>query len=242
MTVKVSRNSRSVVASIIVIIIIASIFSSVFPSLQAQTKQTFSPADKFSIPAYNGVISFAINGSYTAATLQGNVWTFADLRLNGSPNLATLKISTENSNLTILSYRTRNGTYQIPNETLRYRIVGEGKVSVNFGLSNAGQYGGSDWYVSKAGKNSTIFLSLGHDYVLGNDGTLTIYDVTGNISVTHDFLNGYLGNTSSLPFYQQHSVIIAVALVLVITVTFVIVIRLKNKPGIDRRGQNGGET
>ena len=77
---------------------------------------------------------------------------------------------------------------------------------------------------------------------LGNDGTLTIYSITGNVSVTHEFLNGYLGNTSNLPFYQQHSVIIAVALVVVITVTVVIVIRLKNKTGTDGQEQNGGDT
>jgi len=233
------RNHQIKVSFAIALVVIALLFSSTCPSLQAQTTATFSPADKFSIPAYNGTISFAVNGSYTTAAMQDNVWTFTDLHINGFPSLATLKISTENSNLTILSYRIRNGTYLIPNESLRYSIIGEGKASVNFGLSNAGQYSDADWYVSKAGRNSTIFLSLGHDYVLGNDGTLTIYSVTGNISVTHEFLNGYLGNTSNLPFYQQHSVIIAVALVFVITVAVVIVIRLKNKLDSEWQRQNG---
>ena len=163
------------------------------------------------------------------------------MHLNRSPQIAILKISIENSNMTITSYATRNSTYQIPNETLRYRIVGEGKVTVNFGTLNATKYNGSDWYVSKAGKNSTIFFSLGHDYSLASDGTITIYAITGTVSVTHDFLNGYLGNTSNLPFYQQHSVIIAVAVVLVITVTVVIVIRLKNKPGSEKQEENGGD-
>ncbi len=236
------RNRQIKVLSAIALVVIAFLFSSSCHGLEAQTTVNFSPEDKFSIPEYNGAISFAVNGSYTTATLQDNVWTFTDLHLNGSPSLAILKISTENSNLTILSYRIRNGTYLIPNESLRYSIIGEGKASVNFGLSNAGQYSGADWYVSKAGRNSTIFLSLGHDYVLGNDGTLTIYSVTGNVSVTHEFLNGYLGNTSNLPFYQQHSVIIAVALVFVITVAVVIVIGLKNKTGTDGQVQNGGDT
>ena len=223
------RNHCRKVSAGITIVIILFIFSFTCLNLQAQTNAMFSPTDKFSIPAYNGAISFAVNGSYSTASLQGNVWTFTDLLLNGSPSLATLKISTENSNLTILSYRTRNGTVQIPDETLRYRIVGEGRVTINLGFSNPGQYGGSDWYVSKAGRNSTIFLSLGHDYSLGKDGTLIVYDVTGNISVTHDFLNGYLGNNANLPFYLQHSVIIAVTLVLVITVSLVVVIKLKTK-------------
>ncbi len=237
--VRLTNHCRKVSAGITIVIFIF-IFSYTCLNLQAQTNATFSSTDKFSIPSYNGTISFAVNGSYSTASLQGNVWTFTDFHLNGSLSIATLKISTENSNLTILSYRTRNGTVQIPNETLRYSIVGEGKVTINLGISNPGQYGGSDWYVSKAGRNSTIFLSLGHDYSLGKDGTLTVYDVTGNVSVTHDFLNGYLGNNTNLPFYLQHSVIIAMTLILVITVSVVVVIKLKNKRS-SRQEQNGGD-
>jgi len=234
-TIRISKSSAA-----IALIVVASLILCICPSVQAQATTNFTPADNFSIPSTNGIISFAVNGSYTSATLQGNIWTFTALRLSGSSQIPIIKISTENSNMTITSYTTRNNTYQIPNETLRYRIVGEGKVTVSFGTLNATKYNGSDWYVSKAGKNSTIFFSLGHDYSLASDGTLTIYALTGTVSVTHDFLNGYLGNTSNLPFYQQHSVIIAVA-VLVITVTVVIVIRLKNKPGSEKQDENGGD-
>lgn len=236
-TIRVSKSSVA-----ITLIVVVGLILCICPNVQAQATTNFTPADNFSIPATNSVISFAVNGSYTSATLQGNVWTFTDLHLDKSPQISILKISTENSNMTILSYSTRNTSYQIPNQSLRYRIVGEGKVTVNFGTSNANQYSGSDWYVTKAGRNQTIFFTLGHDYVLANDGTLTINGLTGNISVTHVFLNGYLGNTSNLPFYQQHSVIIATALVLAVSVAAVIVIRLKTKPASESQGKNGGAT
>ena len=88
-----------------------------------------------------------------------------------------------------MSYQTRNATSQrVANEVLGYQVVGEGKVTVNLGSSNAGQYSGSDWYVSKPGRNQTSFLSLGHDYSLGNDGTLIINGLSGNVTVTHMFL------------------------------------------------------
>lgn len=210
----------------------------------AQTSVNFSPADKFNIPVSNGTINFGVNGSYSTATLQGSVWTFTDLLLDGSVPLATLKISTENSNLTIIYYHTRIGTSTvIPNESFNYIIVGEGTVTVNLGYSNAGQYSGSDWYVSKASGNgiTRYFFTLGRDYVMGNDGTFSIYKITGNITVTHVMLSSFAGNNSNLPFLQRHSVVIAAAIVLVLTITVCVVIKLKNKPDKETLKENGGD-
>jgi hypothetical protein len=200
-----------------------------FPLVHAQNSTNFTSVNAFSIPASNSQIRFATNGTYSSATLQDNAWIFTDLVLYRSPPLKTFKISAENSNVTILSYQTRNATSQrVANEVLRYRVVGDGQVILNLGISNAGQYGGSDWYVSKPGRNQTSFLSLGHDYIVENDGTLIINGLTGNISVTHMFLDSFHGNNTNLPFYQQHSVIIAIAFVMVLTLAVVLVIRLRN--------------
>ena len=230
-------------AAIILIAIIA--FAVYFcPNVQAETPTNFTTSDKFTIPATNSIISFGVNGSYATATLQGNVWVFTNLLLNGSVPLATLKISTENSNLTIIYYHTRIGTSTvIPTESLRYLIVGEGRVTVNLGYSNAGQYSGSDWYVSKEGGNGNtrFFFTLGRDYNLGNDGTFSIYKITGNLSVTHVMLSSFAGNNSNLPFLQKHSVVIAVVIVLVLTVTVTVVIKLKNKPDKEALKKNGGD-
>jgi hypothetical protein len=234
-------SSSKASAAIVLIAIIA--FTVYFcPSTQAETQTNFTPSDQFPIPATNSVINFAVNGSYSSAELQGNVWVFTNLILNGSVPLATLKVSTENSNMTILYYHIRIGTSTvIPNESLRYIIVGEGKVTVNLGYSNMGQYSGSDWYFSKeAGDgNHRYFFTLGPDYNLGKDGTFTVYKTTGNISITHIKLSSFAGNNANLPFIQQHSVIIASAIVLILTVTVTVIITLKNKPDKGALKRNG---
>jgi hypothetical protein len=234
-TISYGKVSLAIVLTITVSLLLVS-----FPTVQAQTSTNFTRADIFSIPSRNSQINFAVNGSYSSANLIDNVWVFTDLQLNRNPTLNILKISVENSNLTILSYQTRNMTSRVvANERLAYRVFGEGKVTVNLGYSNAGQYGGSDWYVSKPGRNQTTFLSLGHDYSLKNDGTLIINGLTGNVSITHMFLDRFVGNNANLPFYQQHSVIITVAIVIVLTLAAVLVIRLRNKGVQSKLIKNG---
>jgi hypothetical protein len=212
-----------------------------FPAVHGQTSTNFTSKDTFSIPSSNAQIGFTVNGTYSSATLNGNVWTFTNLHLNRSSTLGILKISADNSDVKIQSYTYQNGT-NIPNERLRYIVVGEGKVTVNLGQSNAGQYGGSDWYVTKAGRGQTTFYAVGRDYVLGNDGTLTINGITGNVTITHNFLERASGNNSNLPFYQQHSVIIVTAIVVVVTFAFVMVIWLKNNRITTRLNQNGDDS
>ena len=211
-----------------------------FPTVYGQTSMTFTSKDTFSIPSCNAQISFTVNGTYSSATLNGNIWTFTNLHLNKSSTLGILKISAENSDVKIQSYTYQNGT-NIPSERLRYIVVGEGKVTVNLGQSNAGQYGGSDWYVTKAGRGQTTFYAVGHDYVLGKDGSLTINGITGNVTITHSFLERASGNNSNMPFYLQHSVIIVTAIVAVLTFVIVMVIWLKNNRVMTRLSQNGGD-
>lgn len=79
-----TTNSKPVLSGIAAILMIVLVFPYIYPNAQAQTVTTFTPADKFSIPAYNGVISFAVNGSYSEATLDNDTWTFNSLTLNGS--------------------------------------------------------------------------------------------------------------------------------------------------------------
>ena len=105
--VKINRDKVSTGIAIIVIIFI---FLLTCPNTQAQTNTSFNPADKFSIPAYNGSISFAVNGTYSNATFENNTWTFTNLLLNGSQPLENFEISTQNSNVTIFSYLTANNT------------------------------------------------------------------------------------------------------------------------------------
>ena len=82
--VKINRGKVSTGIALIVIIFILSLTC---PNTQAQTNISFKPSDKFSIPAYNGSIRFAVNGIYSNATFENNTWTFTNLYLNGSQPL-----------------------------------------------------------------------------------------------------------------------------------------------------------
>ena len=220
--------NRKKVSTGIAIIVIVLIFPWTCLNTRAQTDITFNPADKFSIPAYNGNISFAVNGTYSKATFENDTWTFTNLRLNGSQPLENLKFSAQNSNVTILSYRASNVTLQ--SVRLRYLVQGEGKQIVNFGLgAQAGQLGGADWSVITTNNANSVFLTQGDEWSITHDGTLVIKGVNGNVSIVqYSFLTS-LGNTSNLPFYQQHSVAIAAAMVVAITVIVAIVIKVKSR-------------
>ena len=214
----------------IAIIVIILIFTWTCPNTQAQTDITFSPADKFSIPSYNGAISFAVNGTYSEATFENDTWTFMNLRLNGSQPLANFQVSTQNSNVTIFSYRATNNT-SFQSVRLRYAVEGQGKQILNLGLGpEEGGLGSSlEWSVIV--KNN-VFSAQGEGWTISHDGTMVVNGANGNVSIVHYGFLGSFGNglqNSNLPFYQQHSVAIVIAMVVAVTVIVAIVIKVKSK-------------
>lgn len=220
----VTINCNKVSAGIAIIVIVL-IFPWTCPNTQAQTNITFSPADKFNIPSYNGTISFTVNGTYSEATLENDTWTFTNLRLNGSQSLENFKISTKNSNVTIFSYLAFNTTHQ--SARLRYVVEGQGKQILNLGLSSQeGEWTGVDWSVI-TGNN--VFMAEGEGWSISHDGTLVVTGATGNVSIVHwGFFENSISN-SNLPFYQQHSVAIVIAMVVAVTIIVAIVIKVKSK-------------
>lgn len=220
----VTINRKKVSAGIAIIVIVL-IFPWTCPNTQAQTNITFSPADKFSIPSYNGTISFAVNGTYSEATLENDTWTFTNLRLNRSQPLENFKISTQNSNVTIFSYLAFNTTLQ--SARLRYVVEGQGKQILNLGLSSQeGEWTGVNWSVI-TGNN--VFMAEGEGWSISHDGTLVVTGATGNVSIVHwGFFENSI-SSSNLPFYQQHSVAIVIAMVVSVTIIVAIVIKVKSK-------------
>jgi hypothetical protein len=67
----------------------------------AQSDVNFTPADSFDIPASNGAITFAVNGTYSQASLINGTWNFENLRLDYSHPLENLEVSAQNSKITI---------------------------------------------------------------------------------------------------------------------------------------------
>jgi len=217
--------NRKKVSTGIAIIVIVLIFPWTCLNTQAQTDTTFNSADKFSIPSYNGTISFAVNGTYSKATLENDTWTFTNLRLNRSQPLENFKISTQNSNVTIFSYLAFNTTLQ--SARLRYAVEGKGKQIFNLGLgSQEGEWSGTDWSVI-TGNN--VFMAEGEGWTISNDGTLVVTGAAGNVSIVHwGFFENSLPS-SNLPFYQQHSVAIVIVMVGAVTIIVAIVIKVKSK-------------
>ena len=199
-------------------LIIVLMFFPVCPNTQAQSGTTFTPTDKFSIPELNGSIRFSLNGSCSVATLQNGTWIFKDLRLNNSQPLGALKISAENSNVTILSYRATNTS--IPTLRLTYTVQGEGKQTVNLDLQQQTRV--NEWSVNLDGQP---YVSEGNGWKLLHDDTLFITGATHNATITHYTYSTF--DDSNLPFYQKHSVAIITAAVVALTVTIAIVIKVK---------------
>ncbi len=197
---------------------------------QGQTQTEFTTADKFSIPQYNSTISFALNGSYSAATLENGFWTFKNLKLdfqslsflglNATQGLSELRISAQNSNITI--WARISVIYSFPVDLLSYYAEGDGNQTVNLGL-NASRSSSDEWSVIIS---DSIFLPLGEDWSLLPDDSVLVWGRTGNVTVAHF---GFNAEYRRLSFFFEHYVGIFTVLFLaaVISVTVIIRIRLR---------------
>ena len=219
-----ARHGKAVLTLLAAIIIIALVFSHFCPPIHAQTRQTFTPQDKFSIPELNGTVSFAINGSCSSATLENGTWTFNDLRFNVSQPLGTLKVSAENSNMTILSYLAN--VFFARSVFLRCTVYGVGTQTVNLGLNVSQPTHASEWTVTLPGPGgSTVFLAENEGWKLLPDNTVVMSGLTGNLSILHYNLG--VNNNGNLPFYQQHSIAIITVVVLAATVAVAVVVKFR---------------
>jgi hypothetical protein len=209
--------NRKGYASAVAIVVIILTITSICPNTLAQTNTAFGPATKFNLPAYDGSINFAANGTYTSAMFEDNKWVFTNLHLNRSQLLGNLEVSAENSNITIYSYRAT--TVNFPSDRLTYFALGKGEQVINMGV---GPHGGSsvDWVVISNG----TFLSTG--WSVSHNGTVTVTGLTGNISVIYFGFTNQLAN-SHLPFYEQHSVAIAVTVAVAATLGVAVVVKVE---------------
>lgn len=219
------------VTAIIVLILVCPALCS---NAQAQTGSAFSPGQTFSIPAYNGTVRFAVNGSYQSAALENNAWIFSGLQLNGSQALGSLQVSTKNSNITVLSYTAANGGFQTVR--LEYFASGKGVQVFNLGLGpNEPQYywicGFNNWFAGE-----------GDGWTISPNATVTVTGQTGNISIVRYNFGGTLTN-SNLPYYEQHSVAIAVAAIvaatIVLAVTLQVTARRSAKKAVEQENKRG---
>jgi len=200
---------------------------------QAQTQTTFTTADKFGIPQYNSTISFALNGSYSAARLENGFWTFKNLNLdsqdlsflglNATQGLGELRISAQNSNVTIWARISVN--YSFPVDLLSYYAEGAGNQTVNLGL-NASRSSSDEWSVIVS---DNVFLPLGQGWSLSPDDSVLVWGRTGNVTVAHF---GFNPEYTNLSFFLQHYVVIFTALLLAAVIFVAVIIRIRTRKSI----------
>ncbi len=213
------------VSGIIALICILFICLSIYPDAQAQTNISFSPQDQFNIPTYNGSVSFAVNGSYSQATLENDSWTFQNLSMNRSTALNNFLVSAQNCNITIFSYAASNTTQTL---RLRYAVTGAGKQIFYFGQI-PGVQNSINWYVVNTINGKTIFLTPGVDWTISRNGTVVVNAATGNFSVVRFNTFNTISLNSNLPFYEQHSAAIATSAVVAIVLVLAVGITLRNR-------------
>jgi hypothetical protein len=195
-------------------------------STQAQTDISFTTTDKFEIPASNGTITFAFNGTYTHASLVNDTWTFVNLRLDYSQPLEKLEVSTQNSNVTIIYHRTFNATLR--GVLLSYAVEGQGKQTFNIGLPLTE----GEWSVLI----EDDFKGEGDGWHVAPDATLTITDAKSTATIWYFGYPEDFDVDDDTPFYLQHSVAIATATALAVTATMGLVIRRKTQKASNKTG------
>jgi hypothetical protein len=197
---------------------------------QAQAATSFSPDNNFGIPSANAIINFAVNGTYTSATLQNNTWFFQNLRLKGSLPIQSFTVAADNCNITIRYYQAFNFTRNTLQ--LRYNASGVGTQVFNMGSGPVDlKYAATDWSViTSTQQNTNVFLTLGQGWTISSDGTVSVTGQTGNISIVRwgDFESNI--TPKNVPFYQAHSVALAVVVAIAVIVAVAVAIKIRNNP------------
>ena len=210
---------KTVLTGLAIVFAIALIFLPFYSNTQAQTNITITPNETFSIPENNGSIHFAVNGSCTSATLHNSTWVFTDLKLFNYHSNGTLKFSTENSNITIYSFRT---TSQFGRTTsIKYNADGQDKQSINLGLNTTKSTDPSEWLITVPNGGAVVH---GLGWKLLPDNTVVLNGLKGNVTVSHF---NYNIPTANGPFYVQHSIIIITAAVIAATIAVAVLIKFK---------------
>ena len=210
---------------IVACLIVSLILLQTCTTIEGQLETSFTPADSFALESLGGTINFGLNGTYSSATMANNTWVFENLRLNGSQPLNTLRVSTKDSSIIINSYRAFNITLR--GARLRYVAQEKGRQTFNIGIAaGEGRWGlHPEWSVIVNG----IWLGEGEGWTIKPDGTLTVTGALGNVSIVYYSFMRLIGNTSDLPFYEQHSVSIATIALVAIVASVGAIIRLKTR-------------
>lgn len=216
-----NNKTRIVLAGVTVLLVFVTM-SSLLSGVEAQSRVDFSSSDSFSIPQLNASIRFAYNGSFSSAVIVNDTWVFKDLAINSSRLLGDLKVSVQDSNITIYSFFSSDAI-SATRQYIRYFAEGAGRQVFNLGVN--GTTHPSEWWVTINAPNS-VFLAQGREWSLLPDNTVIVNGQTGNVSVSH-FIFNVGPDYSNVPFAERHSVLIVTAAAVAVTVVVASVITVK---------------
>ncbi len=115
-----------------------------------------------------------------------------------------------------------------------YNVTGHGVQTFYFGFTPKG----GEWGVTFNGN----FMVENEGWRASPNGTMTITEATGNVSIIYyvvpDELGGS-GSTANQTFYQKHSVLITMSVVVAIAFVLVIANRVRNKDDKSANTVNG---
>ncbi|MCW4009908.1 MAG: hypothetical protein NWF05_04740 [Candidatus Bathyarchaeota archaeon] len=230
-------NKNPLLSSILAAGLVAILFCSACFSVQAQSVASFTTADPFAIPEKNSAIHFAVNGTYTQASLENGTWFFTDLHLNNAGPAGTLEsfqASVQDCNVMILMCQRLNFSNTVVR--LRYNVTGAGVQAFKFGLNLTG----GDWMVTL----NNDFKAENDGWSVLPDGTLTVTGATANVSISyyvfpHDFGGP---DTSDQSFFQQHSVSITIGVSVAVAVVLAVGIRVRSGTNEQTKADRQQET
>ena len=197
----------------VVVLLVVLFFFSV-ESVQAQNVTRFTPQVVFELPAVDGVISFSVNGTYTAAVLENDMWVFSNLSLGGSRFSGNLRFSAVNCSVVIHSFQLNS---------LSYTVDGVGEQVVHLGFNSSRSLHVSEWSVINQDR---VFFAAGRDWELLPDNSVVVHGLLGTLTVRY-YNYGYPVGVDDRPFYLQHSILILTGVAVVVTVVVALVIKLK---------------
>ncbi len=182
------------------------------PYVHADT--IFTLVDSFDYRAQNGSMMFSVNGSYGSAEFNGSAWQFTDLKVGSfrSANIQNLTASVQNSDITVLYYRTVPSNTSLSSISLRYTVKGEGTQVFNFGALPPNGF----WSAIVNGN----FIGSGSEWKIAADGTVIVLGAHSNTNVTliYYFPPDFLQEIYNQPFYIRHSVSIVTGSALAVTI------------------------
>ena len=158
-----------------IFLVVLSTLSLVFAA-NARATTVFTSATNFPVPAYNGNISFAGDGSYENATLENGTWTFIGLNWNGASG--KLGVSAQNCSMTITIYEPEAITTD--SAWLNYTVKGEGRQTVNLSYDTHGFPAINNVYIDGVAKAEN------NGWNMSDNGLLAVIDTAANVSIRYE--------------------------------------------------------